>query len=67
MQINQAGIKCCFLSNQTIEFAQSVLFLFYYIVFGNKRGVRESDEKKKKEKIAGSGIILKIACITGAL
>ena len=21
--------------------------IFYYIVFGNKRGVRESDEKKK--------------------
>ena len=46
--INRARVKCCLLFNQTIECA---LFLFYFLVSGNKRRIRESDEK-----IAGCGI-----------
>ena len=53
--INRARVKCCLLFNQTIECA---LLLFYFIVFGNKRRIRESDEKNSgmrdfREKRAG--------------
>ena len=43
MRINQAHVKCCLLSNQTIVCFVS-LFIF---AFGNERRIRESDRKKK--------------------
>ena len=48
MRINQAHVKCCLLSNQTIV----CLVSFFIFAFGNERRIRESDRKKK----AGCGI-----------
>ena len=44
MRINQAHVKCCLLSNQTIV----CLVSFFIFAFGNERRIRESDRKKKK-------------------
>ena len=52
MQINRARVDC-HLSNQTIKCA---LFVRLFFVYGNKRGIRESDMEKK---IAGRGIFFK--------
>ena len=49
MRINQADVKCCLLSNQTIVCLVS-LFIF---AFGNERRIRESDRQKKKTRDAG--------------
>ena len=43
MRINQADVKCCLLSNQTIV----CLVSFFIFAFGNERRIRESDRKKK--------------------
>ena len=43
MRINQAHVKCCLLSNQTIVWLVS----FFIFAFGNERRIRESDRKKK--------------------
>ena len=48
MRINQAHVKCCLLSNQTIV----CLVSFFIFAFGNERRIRESDRKKN----AGCGI-----------
>ena len=55
MRINQADVKCCLLSNQSIVCLVS-LFIF---AFGNGRRIRESDRKKKN---AGCGIFYKNLC-----
>ena len=44
MRINQAHVKCCLLSNQTIV----CLVSFFIFAFGNERRIRESDRKKKR-------------------
>ena len=52
MRINQADVKCCLLSNQTIV----CLFSLFIFAFGNERRIRESDRQKKN---AGCGIFYK--------
>lgn len=44
MRNNQAHVKCCLLSNQTIV----CLVSFFIFAFGNERRIRESDRKKKR-------------------
>ena len=45
MRINQAHVKCCLLSNQTIV----CLVSFFIFAFGNERRIQESDRKKRRD------------------
>ena len=45
MRINQAHVKCCLLSNQTIV----CLVSFFIFAFGNERRIRESERKKRRD------------------
>ena len=48
MGMNQACVKCCLLTNQTMECTFLINFCFiFFVVFVNKRGFWESGEKKK--------------------